>query len=87
MIIMTENPKGISPSQRVTVDNLANLEMSCSRKSDDDDDQYDDDDDDLYIIGAVCLYVCMSRFCFFFLNTAPPFVGKFILAGGKITLI
>ena len=36
MIIMMENPKGISPSQRVTVDNLANLEMSCSRKSDDD---------------------------------------------------
>ena len=60
MIIMTENPKGISPSQRVTVDNLANLEMSCSRKSDDDDDQYDDDDDDLYIIGAVCLSVCIS---------------------------
>ena len=43
MIIMMENPKGISPSQRVTVDNLANLEMSCSRKSDDDG---DDDDDD-----------------------------------------
>ena len=26
---------------------------------DDDDGDDDDDDDDLYIIGAVCLYVCM----------------------------
>ena len=45
MIIMTENPKGISPSQRVTVDNLANLEMSCSRKSDDDGYQGGSDDE------------------------------------------
>ena len=29
-MIMTEDPKGISPSQRVTVANLANLEMSCA---------------------------------------------------------
>ena len=75
MIIMMENPKGISPSQRVTVDNLANLEMSCSRKSDDDGDQYDDDDDDLYMIGAVCLYVCMSRFCLLFFWPPPLFLG------------
>ena len=30
MIIVMEDPKGISPSQRVTVANLANLEMSCA---------------------------------------------------------
>ena len=29
--------------------------------SDDNDDDDDDDDDDLYIIGAVCMYVCDEK--------------------------
>ena len=36
---------------------------------------YDDDGDDLYIRGAVCLSVCMSSFCLFFLEP-PPLLEK-----------
>ena len=44
---------------------------------DEDKDNYDDDNDDLYIIGAVCMYVCMYVSKSHYLCIQRIFVSQF----------